>query len=439
MGSKPRDAIVLASLVSLPFVALFAHSQVIIPIGLLALMGGWVLWEDRRDAGSRGDPYLILPSRPSVLFMVGVAFPLWALVTLAWSPSPTAGARGAISMVVIALGGVLCVRCLNSLSDPIHKRRLVGLLSAAVLAGATVVILEALSGGLLLPLIKPSLLSLEDRVSSLNSGVIIGFLLAWVLVMGALEQGRRPLAGGLAVGMVLMVFLSNSESAKAALIMAISTGVASLLLGRWALRLVFLGYGMVLVLTPFVFRHILTDTLFREMAPSLPFSLQHRFIMWRHVSEWVFEHPILGWGIGSSRSFEHERVVRDFFLGEFGWVQKSLQVMPIHPHNASLQIWLDLGVVGLVIVILFLFLSLAFLERRERSRWHQAGVTGLTAGGLVVTLGTFSMWQGWLMASAALVGCLSWMLLKDRESASQTTDSPSAVIPSPTTEAMGGQ
>jgi O-antigen ligase len=119
-------------------------------------------------------------------------------------------------------------------------------------------------------------------------------------------------------------------------------------------------------------------------------------------------------------------VTREFFLGEFGWVQKSLQIMPIHPHNASLQIWLDLGLVGLVIALLFLFLSLAALERRKRSRWQQAGVTGLTAGGLMLTLGTYSMWQGWLMAGGVLVGCLSWMILRNGGSSSQELE-PAAI------------
>jgi O-antigen ligase len=226
--------------------------------------------------------------------------------------------------------------------------------------------------------------------------------------------------------MILMVGLSNSESAKAALIMAVVTGGAALVLRRWALRLVIWGYSLVLIVTPFVFSRFLTEPLFREIAPSLPFSLQHRFIMWHHVGKWVQEHPVLGWGISSSRSFEHERVTREFFLGEFGWVQKSLQIMPIHPHNASLQIWLDLGLVGLVIALLFLFLSLAALERRKRSRWQQAGVTGLTAGGLMLTLGTYSMWQGWLMAGGVLVGCLSWMILRNGGSSSQELE-PAAI------------
>ncbi|WP_413203474.1 O-antigen ligase family protein [Rhodospirillum sp. A1_3_36] len=367
--------------------------------------------------------FLVWPSRLSALFLGWMGFCLWALMTLNWTPVPSAGTRAALSLLAIGLGSIFCVRCLGSLANPPGKHRVVTILSMAMFVQAAVIILEALSGGFILPLINATIQKKNITFSNLNSGVNLGLLLTWVLIMGAFDQGRRRLAGALIIGMVLLVGLSNSESAKVALILAVAASGATLLLGRWALRLVIWGYALFLTVTPFVFSRILTDSLFREIAPHLPFSFQHRFIIWRHVSDWIMEHPFLGWGVSASRSFQDERKMLDIFQQEEGWVQKSIQIMPIHPHNASLQIWLDLGVVGLVLAVLVLFLFLAVLERRQRTRWHQAGVTGLITGGLLLTVGAYSIWQGWLLTCGVLVGCLGWMILRNEGGSSLAPES----------------
>ena len=51
-----------------------------------------------------------------------------------------------------------------------------------------------------------------------------------------------------------------------------------------------------------------------------------RVAIWRFTTERVVERPWLGWGMDASRMWPG--------------------VIPLHPHNAALQVWLELGVVG---------------------------------------------------------------------------------------------
>jgi O-antigen ligase len=73
------------------------------------------------------------------------------------------------------------------------------------------------------------------------------------------------------------------------------------------------------------------------------------------------------------------------------------QVMPLHPHDAILQWWLELGLVGAVLgAVLATFL------------WRQAARSGavplaLVAAAMPPLLLSFGIWQSWWLATLFLV------------------------------------
>jgi exopolysaccharide production protein ExoQ len=74
-------------------------------------------------------------------------------------------------------------------------------------------------------------------------------------------------------------------------------------------------------------------------------------------------------------------------------------LIPLHPHDAYLQIWLETGAVGAIIVLAILLAAL-----RATTYWP-ASVARFTlpgyAAGLVVAGLAFGIWQSWWMASIA--------------------------------------
>ena len=78
----------------------------------------------------------------------------------------------------------------------------------------------------------------------------------------------------------------------------------------------------------------------------------HRLIIWSFVKEKVLERPILGHGFFASRFIVNE-TKQTVNLTNY-------ELIPLHPHNNILQIWLELGIVGLII---FFILIRTFLKR----------------------------------------------------------------------------
>ncbi len=111
-------------------------------------------------------------------------------------------------------------------------------------------------------------------------------------------------------------------------------------------------------------------------------SWSARVAIWRFVAQKVAERPWLGWGMDSSRVFDP---------------------IPLHPHSAAMQVWLELGMVGAALAALFwawLWARIGAVTERSRADGGVAAavaVAYLTIGGL-----SFGVWQEWWLAMGTL-------------------------------------
>ena len=76
--------------------------------------------------------------------------------------------------------------------------------------------------------------------------------------------------------------------------------------------------------------------------------------------------------------------------------------LPLHPHNIPLQIWLELGGIGIL-----LYLGVLFGIGRIIWAWHgppvwAAALAASTASYLTVSSLSFGAWQSWWLATAWL-------------------------------------
>ena len=135
-------------------------------------------------------------------------------------------------------------------------------------------------------------------------------------------------------------------------------------------------------------------------AGELARSVQHRFQIWMFVAERAKQRPYLGWGLDASRRIPGGNVPTS--LGE--------AVLPLHPHNAILQIWLELGVPGLVILALLVGALMAAPAGRhapELSSPLSPAVRAATilSTSLIACL-AFGIWQNWWVSSLWLTAAL---------------------------------
>jgi exopolysaccharide production protein ExoQ len=133
---------------------------------------------------------------------------------------------------------------------------------------------------------------------------------------------------------------------------------------------------------------------------SLPkSSVVARFFIWSYSAEKALEALPLGIGLNASRTLDE------------GPVDLAREPGPgHHPHNAYLEIWLELGVIG---PALFLALGL-FLLARLRSLAPDVERYGLAAfaSACCVLASGFSVWQAWQYA--AIIAAVSVFVLSLR-------------------------
>jgi len=128
-------------------------------------------------------------------------------------------------------------------------------------------------------------------------------------------------------------------------------------------------------------------------------SIIHRLLIWEYVSKEILKNPLLGKGLGTSR------VVGQNILLEVPHTKEEIKgAIPLHPHNNFLEIWLELGLLGTIIISLVWIKIISF----GRNIRKNSSILGSAACASIVTIFilcnlSFGAFQAWWMASIGLV------------------------------------
>src|SRR5262249_1513342 len=82
-------------------------------------------------------------------------------------------------------------------------------------------------------------------------------------------------------------------------------------------------------------------------------SLAHRRAIWAFAAARIAERPWLGWGLDSSRDIP----------GGHAAYSPGTEMLPLHPHDAAIQLWLELGVPGMLLGAAFVAALMRRLAR----------------------------------------------------------------------------
>jgi O-antigen ligase len=152
-------------------------------------------------------------------------------------------------------------------------------------------------------------------------------------------SGRRLLGIAAAFATGATVFLLDGTAAKTALLLSLP--VAALLC--WRRRVVAriaAALSVVAILTsPLTLPLLADDPLVLRDADTVKTSLAHRFYIWDFTGKRIAERPLLGWGLDSARAIPGGKEL----------IRLDQERLPLHPHNAPLQVWLELGVPAAVL------------------------------------------------------------------------------------------
>lgn len=150
--------------------------------------------------------------------------------------------------------------------------------------------------------------------------------------------------------------------------------------------------------------HLIPSQAHVDAAESqLELGAQHRLGIWRHVSGLSDEKPLVGHGFNAARFFASQQEKLEGL---------NLPALPTHPHNAPLQIWLELGAVGAALSAALIF-GLWRASRPMMQRPVHAAITAsMVAAASVIACFSYAIWSTWWLASLGLMAGLTALAFK---------------------------
>ena len=149
-----------------------------------------------------------------------------------------------------------------------------------------------------------------------------------------------------------------------------------------------------------------------EAVGDVPPPLMHRLHIWEFASQRIAEHPIRGWGMNASRVIPEGRKIVE---GK-AW---SGYVMPLHPHNAALQVWLELGGAGALLFGVLGVLVFFGVVRPHLPRAHSAAAAGQALTALALLSSSYGIWQSWWLATLWISAALMAVTISERQTQSR--------------------
>lgn len=341
---------------------------------LIFVLGAWG-WVVGWRAMLERPPRLLLAVAGIVLLL-----DLWALVTLAWTPAPADALLSWVNLTAVALA---LPPLLRAPVDETTRRALVlGFVAALLLMLAQRVFDYAAMRGVY------EVLGKAFEKTDTNRRLVNLFLFAWPAALLLVQRGKAWLAVAALLATVLAVFAGVSNSAQIAAVVAPMVALAGFAWPR-AVPAALAAVAVLGVLTaPLAVPALLAPARFESKLEDRYYSSLHRLYIWEFASQRIADRPVAGWGHDASRQLP----------GGDEKLPHGGNRMNMHPHNGTLQVWLEHGGVGAVLWAALLA-AVAWSLRRLPGRWAPALATGQLVAALFIVHLSFGLWQtAWLAA-----------------------------------------
>jgi exopolysaccharide production protein ExoQ len=205
-------------------------------------------------------------------------------------------------------------------------------------------------------------------------------------VSAALVQRGRVVLGSLLAAVTLMVISSLvGSAAKTALGAGILISPLLYIWPRAAARAAAIVSVLIIISAPLTFARVARLEAVTETAEGIKFSAWHRLMIWSFAGDRIAERPLTGWGLDASRTIP----------GGDEPIYQGRVWLPLHPHNAPIQLWLELGVPGAVLFALFLAWLWSGLAATPWPRLFTAAAGASLTSAVIAAMGAYGIWQEW--------------------------------------------
>ncbi len=307
---------------------------------------------------------------------------VWGTASALWSIDPVRSLVVAVRLAGLFAVGLALAAGAGLVAAP---RRLAFLSLIGMALGIAMVAIELATAGGLTSLVSDR----AYRPTQLNQASIS---LALLVLPGSallISLGQTVLATLLAAVTAVTVYELAGTAAKAVLLVGLAMGLL-LYRARPLVAGVALAISLVAIIAaPLTFARLERLPGLGETADSFKISAGHRLLIWSFAGDRIAERPLTGWGLDASRAIP----------GGDDPIRPGEPWMPLHPHNAALQVWLELGAPGAVLFALLVALVWGALARAEWPPLFAAAAGASLTIAFVGCFATYGIWQEWWLGT----------------------------------------
>ena len=331
-----------------------------------------------------------------------LAFLAWALLSFLWSPydNPEQILKTGFGIPLYILFAVRMGQLGNG-----WRRRVEAMMIFMVVTLGLILLSEALMGGY----VTRSFKMLDPFFAEMTRADVdefvfrnLGHAAVPLILMSVPVSLIAWRAGGPVIGVVVMIFAAiaafsfrTEVNAAAFLLASVAAGLAMV----WPRAMVVFVFGasagLVLVLP--LIAPALIEVVPDGLRQALPDSWDYRLDIWAFVGERIREQPWFGYGFNASRPLNDELFI------VVGDTVHNVEALPLHPHNATLQIWLETGAVGAGLLAgTLIALGGRIAGAIQLSRLQAVGAVWVLVVYVALIVFSYGVWQEWHQGTVAL-------------------------------------
>jgi len=376
---------------------LFASASGLLIAPLLALAGMIVFPFRKEEWAFKDFPW---PVVPAVLFLI------WVGLSFLWSPydNPEQLPKTLIGIPLY----ILFAYRVGSLQGRWKSRVETSIIFLAIALGL-VLLSEAITDGTVTRSFKVTAEDVSQidmdtiRVyvyRSLGHAAVPLILLAGPAAMIAWREGGPVIGGIILVIAGCVAFSFETEVNAAAFVLASLAAMLAYLWPRTVISVLFGALAGAFIVLPLIMPGLISalPDSFRE---ALPLSWLWRLEIWSFAGELVQEKLWFGHGLDASRVLN----------GEMNLAGYNIERLPHHPHNAALQVWLETGLVGSLLLAYTLVAIGGRIAMSPRlSKLQAVAIAWVLIVYVSLIFFSYGVWQEWHQAAVALAATAVFFL-----------------------------
>ena len=341
----------------------------------------------------RGISNVSMRGVPIVALLLGV-FSIWMLIASVWNFIEINTLNKSLAVVALFHLGLFSYVVFFWADDALDFDSIeIGLISGfcfAFIAMSVGLIHSSITGGSLFGAFT------YDPLTPLNDSATLMSLFLWPTLSAVGRRSRWFAIFGFILVFGLFALLS-SFAAICAVVVGVAVVLFRLVMHHNFMSAVVAMMVVIMIALPNLYSSLNFEPEINEkstvMEREVHTLIRHRLAIWSFVVKKIEEQPVLGWGFRSSREIPHDQES----------MSAGVDVLPLHPHNISLQSRLELGLPGSVIFAVLVGYVLVSLSRVGGSSLQAGFLMAPAIMWLFVANISFGMWQNWWIAIAFLI------------------------------------